>query len=305
MSKCRKHQIFDASDLHRRTLQESFQFLLSLKLFCSTQAAVLWAILNLNPNGDNGNLNKPEINKHTVHIWHIIMSDHPPPAHYLELLSDAEQQRIVRYRDDSQRHQQLHLRLVLRKILASYLKLSAAQLKLTRTVLDKPILAPGCYPLDLRFNLSHSGCRAVLAVTCDRDIGVDLEQETRPRNVVPLARRYFSESIVRALQRHQGQQQLVDFLRLWTQYEAYKKAQGLGLRGNESKLTLSAEPFPANQFRPLFDAPGQWQTATLALPAGWLGAVVVANEQARQRLQIIDYYHDSAGQLTENDEAKS
>lgn len=208
-----------------------------------------------------------------------------------QLLEAAEQQRVDRFSSANERNRQINLRADLRQILANYLEIPAVQLKLSRTELDKPILTPHCYSLDLRFNLSHSGDRAILAIALGYDIGVDLEQLSKQRMVLPLARRYFCEPLVTAIAQHSGKERQQLFLRAWTQYEAYKKAQGVGLRGGDPKLSLRLEPYPANQFRPLFDHSPRWLTAALQLSEEWIAAVVIDSGGDRQRWRIIDHYH--------------
>ncbi len=68
--------------------------------------------------------------------------------------------------------------LALRQVLARYLDEDPAGIELRRGEHGKPALADSSSPL--RFNLSHSGELALVAVTQGREIGVDI-QKIKPR----------------------------------------------------------------------------------------------------------------------------
>src|SRR5215212_5287879 len=74
----------------------------------------------------------------------------------------------------------------LREVLAGYLDEEPASLRIRDE--DKPRLEPAS---PLRFNLSHSGDVAVVAVATEREVGVDVERIERDRDVARLAKRMF------------------------------------------------------------------------------------------------------------------
>jgi 4'-phosphopantetheinyl transferase len=93
---------------------------------------------------------------------------------------------------------------VLRALLGRYLDRDPRDLRFALGPHGKPALAhDGADEGDLRFNLSHSGDLALVAVSAGREIGVDIER-TRPR--------YTAE-----------------FLQDWVAREAVVKCRGLGL----------------------------------------------------------------------------
>jgi 4'-phosphopantetheinyl transferase len=93
---------------------------------------------------------------------------------------------------------------VLRALLGRYLERDPRTLRFALGPHGKPALAhDGADEGDLRFNLSHSGDLALVAVSAGREIGVDIER-ARPR--------YTAE-----------------FLRTWVAREAAVKCRGLGL----------------------------------------------------------------------------
>jgi len=75
----------------------------------------------------------------------------------------------------------------LRKILASYLKVRAAEITFSYDEKGKPALAENISRLD--FNLSHSETLAVLAVTQSGAVGVDVEDIDDTADFYPVAER--------------------------------------------------------------------------------------------------------------------
>ncbi len=82
---------------------------------------------------------------------------------------------------------------------------------------------------DLRFNLSHTDGMAVVAVTLNQDIGVDVESIDRKNASLEIADRFFSASEVKELFQQPKSQQRQRFFEYWTLKESFIKAKGMGL----------------------------------------------------------------------------
>lgn len=89
--------------------------------------------------------------------------------------------------------------------------------EILRTAAGKPYFAD----LPIFFSLSHSGGKAILAVS-DREIGADIQQ-MRPVDL-RLAQRFFT-----ARERAYVGEDVSRFYEVWTKKEAYGKWQGSGL----------------------------------------------------------------------------
>jgi 4'-phosphopantetheinyl transferase len=76
----------------------------------------------------------------------------------------------------------------------------------------------------IAFNLSHSEALAIVAVSREGPLGVDLEYRGRPRDTAALARRYFTAAEAALVAADPDA-----FYRIWTRKEAWVKAQGAGL----------------------------------------------------------------------------
>ncbi len=153
-----------------------------------------------------------------IHVWRICLDhgDVPPPtagesARALRLASPVCQGRYLRAHG------------ALRAILGRY---TNARLDFALHEKGKPYL---CHAPEVQFNFSHSSDRALVAVTLDNPVGVDIEHVRPLAEHAAIAERFFPPS-----DRQPGDQE--DFFRRWTRYEAVLKAQGVGLYGAGEEL---------------------------------------------------------------------
>ena len=162
----------------------------------------------------------------------------------LELLrqtfSPREQQRYQSFATDALRRRWGASRGFLREALGAALSIPAGELAFAYGPHGKPQLDPSQQPRGgpLRFNLSHSGGLAVLALGRGHEVGADVELP-RPRRIDDLARRWYTEG-----EQHQlfsTKDRAATFFRLWTCKEAFLKSTGEGLsrslRSYEVELT--------------------------------------------------------------------
>lgn len=116
-------------------------------------------------------------------------------------------------------------RVALRRVIAGYLGCSAAEVALETGPSGKPRLAAGPGP-DLRFNLSHSGHVALVAVRLGHEVGVDVEAIRPGVDMAAIARENFDGSERAALS---GDGTAESFFRAWTHHEALAKCSGRGI----------------------------------------------------------------------------
>ncbi|MDR0779464.1 MAG: 4'-phosphopantetheinyl transferase superfamily protein [Pseudomonadales bacterium] len=150
---------------------------------------------------------------------------------YATLLSGAERARWQRFVREADRNRFLLARALVRTVLAAYRAMAPQDLEFTADAWGKPHLLP--LPQEQtppHFNLSHTQGMAVLAVSRQAPLGVDVERVARVADAEALALRYFAPEEWRALQALPHDERQAHFLRLWTLKEAYVKALGLGLR---------------------------------------------------------------------------
>lgn len=114
-----------------------------------------------------------------------------------------------------------------RLVLSRYASVAPSDWQFALNGQGKPGLVGSAHALD--FNLSHTGDWLVCAVTAGMPVGVDLEFCNPDREVMKLARRFFRQEEVAALQACSEFRQGDQFYDFWTLKEAAIKARGEAL----------------------------------------------------------------------------
>ncbi len=146
-------------------------------------------------------------------------------------------------------------RVALRAVLGERLGVAPAEIVFALGAHGKPELAGA----SLRFNLAHSGDRALIAVS-DVEVGVDLERTARSSRAIE---RTLTEGERTAL----GPDRHVELLRVWCRKEALAKALGGG-------LGWAPEEFDTSR-------PDGFALIDLELDEGYVGALAVAGERCQ------------------------
>ena len=183
------------------------------------------------------------LGSHEVQVWRIPLDlDASHLENLWQSLSAEEQARAGRFRFGRDRDHFIAANGALRAILGRYLNRDPGQLLFCRNSHGKPALARGMGDGSLRFNLSHSGSLALVGLTRDREIGVDLEQiRSRVANE-QIAERFFSPREVAMLRALPLPVRQEAFFKCWTRKEAIIKAIGTGMSLRLDKFDVSFSP---------------------------------------------------------------
>jgi 4'-phosphopantetheinyl transferase len=197
-------------------------------------------------------------------------------------LSDSERQRAENYVTERARRGFIVTRANLRAILAAYLDRPSRSLVFDRAERGKLFLRCD----SLRFNVSHSGELALIAVSGARELGVDLEMLRPVHCLREVADRLWSPADVAALTCQPQVARDEAFLAMWTRKEAAAKALGVGI-GVEMRamaLPVQAQPVSALVRLPSPEADGQDWTLIDVRPArGYFGSLVCAGRSVAWR----------------------
>jgi len=211
-----------------------------------------------------------------VHIWAIDLDREKLDRYILaDVLSTDECERAVRYRFEKDRAHFIAARGSLRVILALYAQCKPEDLAFFNGEHGKPALAARWNETGVMFNVSHSVGLALVAVCRSRDVGVDVEHQGRDvKNMLQLARRFFSEREYEQISALPEAQQRAVFLRCWTRKEAFVKALGTGLTFSLKDFDVSLGD-DARLERIKGGDPGMWTLQSIDPGEGYVGAVSV------------------------------
>lgn len=190
--------------------------------------------------------------------------------------SEDEIARANRFTSTTHRDRYVTCRGRAREVLAGYAGCSPAALRFAVTTRGKPYLPD--YTEGLYFNVSHSSDLAVIAVSRDYEIGVDLEI---PRPVEPaVAQAFFSAAEVAALAALPEDRWLDGFYRCWTRKEAFVKALGAGLNHPLDSFTVplddGEQPMPLVTADERLVAWQAWRLLPFRVAGRAIGAVCIA-----------------------------
>lgn len=184
-----------------------------------------------------------KLEKGSIHLWHLSLEG--DPAGSFPLLAPDERVRAERYRFEKDRRHFANARAALRRLLARGSGLPEREIRLETDAFGKPFLANcerSALPSGgrLHFNLSHSGGRALYALSRDVPLGVDLETLDHAPRLPPIARSFCAKAEIHWTATLDEAEKARALLRLWTMKEAWLKAVGTGFQIEPASLDFSA-----------------------------------------------------------------
>jgi 4'-phosphopantetheinyl transferase len=213
-----------------------------------------------------------------VHVWAISLDRSEKDVGVLGGLLTADELLLAaKIVSEEGRSRQVVSRAGLRVLLGRYLDASPAELAFSAGARGKPHLEPAS---PLRFNLSHSGGLALIAVAHGIEVGVDVEEVKPRRDLAGLARRIFAaaerETIESAPDRERA------FYRHWVAKEAFVKATGRGVASLRSLEVLLEAPGGARIVHVAGDVEeaGRWTLEPLDAGPGYTAAAVAEGRAA-------------------------
>ncbi|SOU07167.1 4'-phosphopantetheinyl transferase family protein [Xanthomonas arboricola] len=146
-------------------------------------------------------------------------------------LNPAERAQEPRFYFADDRKRYLLTRALVRATLSRYVPVAPAQWRFGTNAYGRPHIeaTQGQAGAELRFNLSHTYGLIALAVTREREIGIDVEHVSHREVSLDIAHHFLAPEEVAALAQMPVAQQQDRFFEYWTFKEAYIKARGMGL----------------------------------------------------------------------------
>lgn len=211
-----------------------------------------------------------------THIWRFALDISAAEiAQRLQYLSEDERTRAERFVFKKSRDAYIAARGALRCTLALYLKTDPTSIRFDYTSHGKPALNGADNAQDLRFNLSHSVGRALLALTLGCEVGVDIEKVRADFPYLEIAQQFFTAAEYAALCATAPDLQAQTFFNYWTHKEALIKATGVGLSVPLNQVEVRLAPDAAiTSLSETVQVPAH-SLHVLAPGDGYVGACVV------------------------------
>lgn len=184
----------------------------------------------------------PPLVGNDVHLWKIAIPDIWSGAGTPTFFNPVEQDRFRRFRRFEDARRFASRRIALRCILSGYLECAPTEIVFSaQDAAGKPMLDHP-YRNRLVFNASSSSDIALIAVTANGTLGVDVEAMRAINDMDQIAKRFFTRNETARLRAFPPEQRADAFYRLWSSKEALLKAVGTGLPGGLDRFEVSADP---------------------------------------------------------------
>ncbi|NOU23259.1 MAG: 4'-phosphopantetheinyl transferase superfamily protein [Methyloglobulus sp.] len=181
------------------------------------------------------------MNNRDIDLWFEDLSVNDNFHYYWSLLDENEQTKAKRFIQEKHRHYYVISHGKLREILASYIHIAPEKIKFDVGAFGKPFTIANGKPHNLKFNLSHSDNRMVVAVGYHDNIGVDIEVWNDKMDCHAIAKECFAEVEATYWQGLPDSAKPVAFYRFWTRKESFAKAVGAGITLGVSQVITSVD----------------------------------------------------------------
>ncbi len=177
-----------------------------------------------------------------INIWLCQLSNYfTQESLFFSYLSQEEKHRAERFKFSLHRSRFIASHGFTRSVLAHYLTQCEADISYKKGEYGKPYLADIEHH-KIHFNLSHTDDLALLAITHDVEVGIDIECKERKTDWQNIVKRFFTPSEQKALFLLPESEQRNAFFQLWTRKEAYMKVLGTGLALAPTQFSLTVPP---------------------------------------------------------------
>ena len=167
-----------------------------------------------------------ELAPDAIHVWTAPLNvDADEMEEMLARLSPSERKRAGALLEERAVRQTVVSRAMQRQLLAGYVGGHPSEISFGVVAMGKPTLSrPN--DIGLTFNTTHSGDLVIIAVTTNRDVGVDVEKVRPVRRALRVAKRVYSEDEYAALANLPAAKLDHAFLSIWVRREGTAKARG-------------------------------------------------------------------------------
>lgn len=213
-----------------------------------------------------------------IHVVRFRLDE--PLTGFDAVLDERERERANRFIRECDRRRFIRAHALMRHVLGRFTGCAPHVLRFTAGAYGKPRLADAS--IDIQFNLSHAGERALLAVALGRQVGVDVEHTDAltPTAFADLPSRWLAPGEAHALRRLPAALQPHAFVRCWTRKEAFVKALGRGLTYPLRRFEVSVTSDHSPQLLLACDddpsAIHKWRIVSVPMESGYAAALAAS-----------------------------
>jgi len=227
------------------------------------------------------------LNKRGVELWYGYLDDMPEQC-YESVLDAGEQTHAGKLKNALMRKRYAIVHGSLRQLLAAYLNMPPAQIRIKQAEHGKPYLAD--HP-ELGFNISHSGGHLLIAVGWNCELGVDVELCKDRKSLAGLVEKCFADEEAGYWHRLPQAEKTREFYRFWTRKEAFVKATGRGIALGLDQCVINPER--ATEFLRVPESCGvaaEWRVCDIDLGPAVCGALAAKTaEIAEARVRCLEW----------------
>jgi 4'-phosphopantetheinyl transferase len=217
-----------------------------------------------------------------THLWFIpLIADVDAVQQHRQLLAPDERARAGRFHLAEHRRRFVVGHGAVRRILSRYVTAQPQEVVFVYGAKGKPDLAADQNPHRVKFNLTHSGDLALLAVTQNQELGVDVEFVKADFGGSEIAERFFSAREVAMLFAIDERERNAAFFACWTRKEAFIKAVGEGLSLPLDSFDVAFGPGVKPALTHVEGSPGEatrWSMYDIAAGPEYKAALVIAGD---------------------------
>lgn len=229
-----------------------------------------------------------------VHVWKIPVLRSCTDSG--EWLSPEEQEKSARFHFERDRRRYAVAHTALRLLLSQYLGIAPRQIKFNYGSNGKPEIAALNRHSNLQFNLSHAHDLALIAVTSERRVGIDVEYVRPISDAEEIVRLCFSAKESTAFFELPRPRREKAFFNGWTRKEAFVKALGAGLDYPFDRFDVSWETKARLEIHDEFEHARKWSISSFAPDPNYVAALVV--EGAGCETEYHDWTREYAPRMT-------
>ena len=184
---------------------------------------------------------KKLLSANEIHLWVIDVNNqrlNNNHSYLNKILDVKEKEKLTRYLLDGHKKRFLYSRSMLKLLISNYLHVEPHRISIKYNERGKPELEEKNNLINLNFNISHSHELIIFVFTLENSIGVDIEYIDKSRDIMGIAKKFFSKDEYSCISKYKDDLQFRIFYILWTFKEALLKCCGTGISSDFKAISI-------------------------------------------------------------------